>query len=39
MPEVGDRRSVRLGDGVAMRFCWIPPGRFRMGSRDGYPRE
>jgi len=35
MPEVGDTRSVKLAEGVEMKFCWIPPGSFRMGSRDG----
>lgn len=37
MPEVGDTRVVWLDDQheVGMRFCWIPPGKFRMGSRNG----
>ncbi|MDX2298522.1 MAG: SUMF1/EgtB/PvdO family nonheme iron enzyme, partial [Xanthomonadaceae bacterium] len=34
-----DTRTVPLAPGVAMTLCWIPPGRFRMGSRDGYPDE
>jgi formylglycine-generating enzyme required for sulfatase activity len=34
-----DTRTVLLAPGVAMTLCWIPPGRFRMGSRDGRPSE
>jgi formylglycine-generating enzyme required for sulfatase activity len=35
----GETRPVKLAPGVEMAFCWIPPGRFRMGSRDGYANE
>ena len=27
-------RDIDLGGGVTMRFCWIPPGTFTMGSPD-----
>jgi len=37
MPKVGGRRVVWLDDQheIGMTFCWIPPGEFRMGSRNG----
>jgi len=41
MPKVGETQVVWL-DGqqkTGMTFCWIPPGEFRMGSRNGQPRE
>ena len=28
-------QAVDLGSGVTMVFCFIPAGKFRMGSRDG----
>lgn len=36
MPKVGETRIVWLDEqhGIGMTFFWIPPGEFRMGSRD-----
>ena len=33
------RRTIDLGDGVAMDLALIPPGRFVMGQSDGQPDE
>jgi len=33
--KVGDTFDISLPGGQKIRFCWIPPGSFRMGSR-GY---
>ena len=33
------RRTIELGDGVAINFVRIPAGTFIMGSLDGYPDE
>ncbi len=32
MTKTGDRTTVDLGGGVSMKFVWIEPGRFVMGS-------
>ena len=41
MPEAGHMERVWLDDAetVSMVFCWIPSGKFRMGSRNGHPDE
>jgi formylglycine-generating enzyme required for sulfatase activity len=31
-PRPGDLTTIALGDGLDMRFAWIPPGAFWMGS-------
>ena len=41
MPEAGETRVVWLDDQneIGMTFCWVPPGEFRMGSRNGHSDE
>jgi len=34
--KVGDTFDISLPGGEKIRFCWIPPGKFRMGSRGYY---
>ncbi len=30
--RAGDEKRIKITDGVSMTFCWIPPGKFTMGS-------
>ncbi|MCI0462415.1 MAG: formylglycine-generating enzyme family protein, partial [Gemmataceae bacterium] len=33
------RRTIDLGQGIALELVWIPPGRFLMGDPAGHPDE
>ena len=35
--HAGEERAFEIASGVTMKFCWIPPGEFMMGSPEGEP--
>jgi formylglycine-generating enzyme required for sulfatase activity len=33
-PPPGAEESLEIGKGINLRLCWIPPGKFKMGSPE-----